>query len=394
MTEFINVELPKDERGNDPNDFRWHTQYVESLLGTERANQAAFNLIRLDELIRTITGPQYLIKPFFERDCIGTVFGDSDTYKSFLMLDVGLHIATGTNYYGHTVHKCPVVYIAGEGQSGLSRRVAAWLTKHRVAPDNTPFYLSTIPAQLIEDGNAQDIARTIKEICPGTPGLIVIDTLSTNIGDGDESANRDISRLLINLNVHLRTPTRACVAIVHHVGHGDKERERGAYAIRANVDFRILVRRDGDPADRKCSIHSKKTKDGPPFDPTAFKADIVTVPGVSDSEGEETTSLVLDMVYYIRPADEKKLPEKTQQCLAILKRLYAERRSNLEASNHDPEGARVEPKEWQAECEKMKVITGRSKASRKSQFCRIKRNLLDGKLIHPNGAFVFPAEAD
>lgn len=393
MTEFIDVDLPRDETGNDPNDFRWHKQYVGTLLGKESGNPKGFNLIRLDELIKTMTGPQYLIKPFFERDCIGTVFGDSDTYKSFLMIDVALHIATGTDYYGHKVHKCPVVYIAGEGQSGLGRRVAAWLTKRGLKPGITPFYLSTIPAQLIEEGNAQEIARSIKEICPETPGLIVIDTLSTNIGDGDESANKDISRLLINLNIHLRKPTGACVAIVHHVGHSDKERERGAYAIRANVDFRILVRRDGDLADRKCSIHSKKTKDGSPFEPTAFQAEIVTVPGVSDSEGEETTSLVLDMVEYVRPADVKKLPEKSRQCLEILKRLYVERRSNLEASNHDPEGARVEPKEWQAECEKMKVISG-TKESRKTQFYRIKGQLLEGKLVVPNGPFVFPAEPD
>ena len=52
MTEFIEVELPKDETGNDPNDFRWHKQYVDSLLGKERGNSTAFNLIRLDELIK------------------------------------------------------------------------------------------------------------------------------------------------------------------------------------------------------------------------------------------------------------------------------------------------------------------------------------------------------
>jgi hypothetical protein len=107
----------------------------------------------------------------------------------------------------------------------------------------------------------------------------------------------------------------------------------------------------------------------------------------------ETTSLVLDMVEYVRPADVKKLPEKSQQCLEILKRLYVERRSNLEASNHDPEGGRVEPKEWQAECEKMKVISG-TKGSRKTQFYRIKGQLLEGKLIHQDDIFVFPAEPD
>ena len=134
MTTIKKVALPRDERGNDPNDMRDDNGYTDAIKGGT-ASPPAFKLIRLDEIIKNVTGTNYLVKPYLERDCIGTVFGDSDTYKSFIMLDFGLHIASGRNYHGYQVHQCPVVYIAGEGHGGIGRRLLAWVTAHGINPD-------------------------------------------------------------------------------------------------------------------------------------------------------------------------------------------------------------------------------------------------------------------
>jgi len=344
MTDITEVYCPKDERGNDPNDWRNNSEYIDRLLGSEepihdeqdQGNTSGFELVRLDELIQNVTGTQYLIKPYLEKDCVGTIFGDSDTYKSFIILDIGLHLAAGIDYYGHKVHQCPVVYIAGEGHGGIGRRCLAWMNRYGVKSGEIPFYASKVPAQLIEEGNTRQIAEIIQRICPVNPGMIVIDTLSTNIGNGDESQNKDMSLLLNNVNSHIRTPTGACVAIVAHVGHGDKKRERGAYCIRGNVDFRILVKRDGITQERRCSMFSLKTKDGPLFPPASFKAVIVTLPSVFDSEGEESTSLVLESIEYIPQKDRKSLPEKTEQCLVVLQDLHQSAADNLSDSGYDP----------------------------------------------------------
>lgn len=356
----------------------------------ENETAPEFELIRLDELLKNITGTQYLIKPYLEKDCMGTLYGDSDTYKSFIVLDLGLHLAAGIEYHGHNVHQCPVVYIAGEGHSGIGRRVLAWMIKHNIKPGDTPFFTSKVPAHLIEEGNALEIARAVKAVCPSDPGLIVIDTLSTNIGDGDESDNKDMACLLNNVNLYLRATTRACVLIVAHVGHGDKERERGAYCIRGNVDFRILVKREGTPEERRCTVFSRKTKDGQPFPPASFKAEIVTLPGVLDSEGEEATSLVLDAIEYVPQKDRKALPEKSEQCLIVLQDLYQTATANLTEGGYDPKSARVQSKDWQAECIRRKTITGKSPASEKAQFQRIKRELREGALILVDGGYVTP----
>ena len=401
MTEILDTTLPADERGNDPNDFRSDQDYMEMLYRSESESkqiearqETGFELIRLDELVQNVTGTQYLIKPYIEKDCMGTLYGDSDTYKSFIVLDIGLHLAAGIDYHGHNVHQSGVVYIAGEGHSGIGRRVMAWMIKHNIKPGEIPFFASKVPAQLIEEGNALEIAQAVKAVCPGDPGLIIIDTLSTNIGDGDESDNKDMARLLNNVNLYLRATTQACVLIVAHVGHGDKERERGAYCIRGNVDFRILVKREGTPQERRCSMFSKKSKDGQPFPPASFKAEIVTLPGVLDSEGEESTSLVMQDIDYVPQKDRKSLPEKSQQCLIVLQDLYQTATTNLTEGGYDPKSARVQNKDWQAECIRRKTISGKTPASEKAQFHRIKRELREGGLILADGAYVILPEAE
>jgi RecA-family ATPase len=44
--------------------------------------------------------------------------------------------------------------------------------------------------------------------------------------DGDESSSKDIGKFIKNLDLHIKS-LGAAILIVHHSGHGDKERSRG-----------------------------------------------------------------------------------------------------------------------------------------------------------------------
>jgi len=158
------------------------------------------------------------------------------------------------------------------------------------------------------------------------------------------------------------------------------------------VDFRIRVKREGIPQERRCSMFSLKTKDGPLFPPASFKAEIVTLPGVFDSENEESTSLVLESIEYVPQKDRKSLPEKSEQCLVVLQDLYQSATDNLSDRGYDPMAAKIQSKDWQAECIRRKVIKGNTSASKKTQFQRIKGELKKGELILVDGVFVAPAE--
>ena len=376
MTEILQATLPRDDRGNDPNDFRGYENYPRRVLTNTRTvagEPQGFQFIGLDAIRKALKGADYLVKPFLERDTTVVFFGESGIYKSFVALDLGLCIAHGIPYHDHPTHQGAVFYLCGEGKGGIARRVEAWLIESKQTHKPAPFYVSELPAQLIEDGNAKAVAAAIQQSVSAAgkePTFIIIDTLSTNIGNGDESNNADIARLLVNVNTHIRERFKACVMFVHHVGHGDKDRERGAYALRGNADARILVK----PYKDGCSLHSMKNKDGAAFQPIAFEPSTVIIPGIKDSEGELVTSLVMEPVDYIEPTKEAALPQQKAQALAVLKDI-----------------APASPNDWKDKLIALRVIKGKST---KQIFYRLKKALLDAELIVNNCGLLSPAEVE
>ena len=176
----------------------------------------------------------------------------------------------------------------------------------------------------------------------------------------------------------------ACVMIVHHVGHGDKDRERGAYALRGNADARMLVKAG---AGYSCSMHSLKVKDGPIFQPVSFHAKQVGIPGIEDSEGGAVSSLVVEMVDYVED-ETAALSGQHKQALALLEDMYDDRVENIRMQGRDISEAKVEVKEWFARMEKLRVI---KKGATRQAKSKIKMKLVNDGLIQAEGIFVFPS---
>ena len=89
--------------------------------------------------------------------------------------------------------------------------------------------------------------------------LVVFDTFSLMLGAGEESSNRDVTRVVNNIRLALDGRSAACI---HHTGHGDKTRERGAYQIRANADKLYASRRPaGKNASSKAEEPAEAAKD-------------------------------------------------------------------------------------------------------------------------------------
>ncbi len=339
-----------------------------------------FGLHSLSGIRENLKGPQFLIKPFLEKEVLCVMFGESGAYKSFIALDLGLSIAFGIDYHGYPVNQGGVVYICGEGSGGIARRVETWLINHELTEQDAPFYLSTVPAELISIGNTEEIADVIQREC-ANPVLIIIDTLSTNIGQGDESSNPDVATLMNNVNLSFRDRFNAGTMIVHHVGHGANDRERGAYSIRGNTDSRILIKREQNFS---CSMHCKKMKDAEDFPTVAFETNVVTIPGLLDSEGEPVSSLVLEMTDYVESSKNGDLTKRQNQALATLETMYADAAKNLESAGRDPSKALVDTKGWLDRLQSQKII-GESRSARtklKKELLKLKRITEDGVHVH------------
>ena len=84
----------------------------------------------LDELPE----PEYLIDEILQRATIGFTYGPSGSLKTFLVIDEALSLATGVEWGGSADRKingfeirrpCRVLVIAGEGASGIKKRIRA-----------------------------------------------------------------------------------------------------------------------------------------------------------------------------------------------------------------------------------------------------------------------------
>jgi len=150
-----------------------------------------------------------------------------------------------------------VFYIAGEGHAGLGRRLAA-LCKHRgVKLQN--IMISNTAIALTERGNVEAVVRMIRQLISehGTPALIVVDTLARNFGGLDENSNKDMGLFVQHMD-RLKHELQTTVLIVHHTGQGNKDRARGASALKGAVDIehRVEARAGGTIA-----LQTTKMKD-------------------------------------------------------------------------------------------------------------------------------------
>ena len=230
--------------------------------------------------------PDWLIPGAIEKNSLGLLFGESYTGKSFVAIDLALRVATGTPWRGKPVGQMPVVYIAGEGQSGIGRRLLAWELHNGVTRNDARFYFANALAMT----DAAELAELVEDIdVEGQPGLIVLDTVARNFGGGDENSNADAGRFVAACD-RLRERYQCTVLAVHHVGHGDKSRARGASALKAALDSEY---RQTMTDDKKMLLTATKLKDAELPAPLAAELVTVDLPGMFDDYGDPVSSAAL-----------------------------------------------------------------------------------------------------
>lgn len=199
-----------------------------------------FRFISGAELIANIAPVQWLVERYIEANAMVILFGEPGVGKSFVALDMACCIATGEAWQGLSVKQGPVFYIAGEGHAGIGRRLAAWCKHRKVKLKD--IMVSNTAVALTEKENVMTIVRMIRRLISehGTPALIVVDTLARNFGGLDENSNKDMGLFVQHMD-RLKHELQTTVLIVHHTGQGNKDRARGASALKGAVDIEHRV---------------------------------------------------------------------------------------------------------------------------------------------------------
>lgn len=189
---------------------------------------------------------------------------------------------------GKEVEQGLVLYLAGEGHSGLRRRMKAWQISRGMKSRDVRFlHLSRQTISFSGEGTQAVIgeAQALSKFHGAPIALIVIDTLARHI-EGDENQTKDMSAFVKAVD-SLRTPFPGCVCvIVHHTGHSDdaRTRSRGSSALRAAMDFEVHC--------DKGTLTFTKMKDSEVPAPILFK--LRQVPIGQNAHGETFSSCIIE----------------------------------------------------------------------------------------------------
>ncbi|MBS7544356.1 AAA family ATPase [Ancylobacter oerskovii] len=232
----------------------------------------------------------WLVKGLLVEGGLSTVYGPPGTSKSFLVLDLALHIAHGRDWFGRRVAEGGVVYVSGEGGSGMRMRMKAWRQEKGGEPGK-PFVLIPSSVNLFDDEEGvETLIADVKEHRAAMTAplqLVVLDTLSRMIGSGDEDKARDIN-VVVNKAERMQRELGCHVLVVHHSGKDRDRGARGSNALLGAVDAAIEITRHETGV---CEGKIAKVKDGGEISPLKYEL-LQSVLG-TDEDGDDVTSCVV-----------------------------------------------------------------------------------------------------
>lgn len=339
-----------------------------------------FRLARVGDM--EVKPPRFIVRDVLEADSLALAFGDPGCGKSFLGVDVACCVATGTDFHEHEAEPGAVIYVAGEGRNGLARRFRAWQIARGISLDDAPLYASATPASLCDPESARDVVDAVDDIAERdqAPTLVVIDTVARNFGPGDENSTQDMAGFIQACD-RIRTSHGSTVLLIHHTGHHDKTRARGAMALKGALDAEYRLDKDEHGVIR---LEATKMKDAEDPEPMAFRLATVEL-GMQDNEGREVTSAVLETTGYEPPAQKGRQGRGKWQTVALeqLERLYRRHRAYVEADGRNPDTARVSVDAWRDAC----TTAGMPK----QRWAEVRRNLIAQQMVSIEHGFVFPS---
>jgi RecA-family ATPase len=204
---------------------------------------ASFPITRADEM-EASEGARDFVEGLLTEGGASVTYGASNSGKTFWLLDLGAHVATGKAWrHGEVeIDQGAVVYVCLEGTHGMQNRIEA-MKRAGILTPGAPFYVCTSPVSLLDATHADKLAETVREAARQSElpcRLVIIDTMARAMAGGDENSGKDMTFAVSTIDA-VKQATGAHVAIIHHCGKDEARGARGHSSLRAAVDTEIEV---------------------------------------------------------------------------------------------------------------------------------------------------------
>jgi hypothetical protein len=232
---------------------------LEQALGPDEAPAALPMLALLwFSTLNEVRRHDHLVKGLLLAGSLLVIYGESNSGKTFFMLDLALSVCRGGLWRGHRTQRGLVLYIPLEGATSVRNRVAAYRLANPDVHGGIPFAIIPQAVDFLDTeavGALIDTIRAAEAECGDKVVLVCIDTFARAVAGGDENTAKDVG-LAVKCADRIRNETGACVAFVHHAGKDATKGARGSSALRAAVDTEILV--EGQNGQRVATVTKQR----------------------------------------------------------------------------------------------------------------------------------------
>lgn len=210
-----------------------------------------------NELPDEFTPPDELVEGVLTAGDGSVLYGDSNSGKTFLMIDMACAVARGVPWMGKRTEPGLVVYLAAESPASVRSRLQAYQKHHGVKVPN--FAIVQSPIDLF-DGDADtdkviQVVRQLEQQRGQKARLIIGDTLARLSAGANENAGQDMG-LVVRRFDRIRTECKAHFCLIHHSGKSAAAGARGWSGVRAAVDTEIEI--SDSPTGRCCEITKQR----------------------------------------------------------------------------------------------------------------------------------------
>jgi len=196
-----------------------------------------FGMALTSSELHDLPSAKWLLDGVLLDNSFNVIFGEPGSCKSFLTIDIAAHIANRKRWNGHDIpQNGKVVYVLGEGTSGLPDRVAAWEDHHNTHMEDVSF----IPTAIHAGSRLWD--RLVEYVSETKPKLIVIDTLARMSGNMESENDATSMGKFIRSCDDIRMASGGSVLVVHHSNRMGGM--RGSIALDGACDTIIRMDRD------------------------------------------------------------------------------------------------------------------------------------------------------
>lgn len=339
--------------------------------------------------LKPVLSSRYLVKGWLDRGTLSVVYGESNVGKTFFVLDLAMHVAAlldldGKNrdWHGTRVKRGSVVYVAGEGGSGINNRIEA-IRRNRPdltdGLDGTDFTLMKTALDLCGETDAAALCEAFKE--HEYVDLIVIDTLAMAFGGGDENTAKDMGLFVRNCR-QIREATGAHVMVIHHSGKDTSKGARGSGSLRAAADTEIELTSEGPVI----MATQRKQRDMPIGEPFAYTLRSVFL-GL-DEDGDAVTSAVVEPT----EAPARRTPRLKGQALIAMQAFgdaLAAHGQIMQGEDFPANRQCVSLDHWREACDRHSLTDGASDSAARTAFGRAWKSLQEKQIIRVIDGFAW-----